>query len=91
VIAGLRIEDPYPIQPVALCVEILSAEDRRSTAFAAGAGTVGVFLFVLEPVIRGAETAAHSGLGRWAQAQLSGRAFMLAAQVPGPVPSQRCV
>ena len=34
VIADARIEDPYPTQPVALCVEILSPDDRLSSAFA---------------------------------------------------------
>jgi len=34
VIADLRIEDPYPTQPVTLCAEILSPEDRLSAAFA---------------------------------------------------------
>jgi|SRR5450432_1389286 Uma2 family endonuclease len=34
VIADIRIEDPYPTAAVALCVEILSPEDRLSTVFA---------------------------------------------------------
>ena len=33
VIADPVIEDPYPTKPVLLCVEILSPEDRLSTAF----------------------------------------------------------
>jgi Uma2 family endonuclease len=34
VLADAKIEDPYPTRPVALCVEILSPEDRISAAFA---------------------------------------------------------
>jgi Uma2 family endonuclease len=34
VIADYRIQDPYPTEPVALCVGILSPEDRLSAAFA---------------------------------------------------------
>lgn len=34
VIADSFIEDPYPTRPVSLCVEILSPEDRLSSAFA---------------------------------------------------------
>ena len=34
VIADNQIEDPYPMQPVTLTVEILSPEDRLSAAFA---------------------------------------------------------
>ena len=34
VIADSVIEDPYPTRPVSLCVEVLSPEDRLSSAFA---------------------------------------------------------
>lgn len=34
VLADTQIEDPYPTRPVALCVEILSAEEGLSAAFA---------------------------------------------------------
>lgn len=34
VIADARIAEPYPTEPVSLCVEILSPEDRLSAAFA---------------------------------------------------------
>jgi Uma2 family endonuclease len=34
VIAAPNIQDPYPTEPVTLCVEILSPGDRLSTAFA---------------------------------------------------------
>ena len=34
VIAAPSIQDPYPTEPVTLCVEILSPEDRLSAAFA---------------------------------------------------------
>lgn len=34
VIADSRIQDPYPTEPVILCVEILSPDDRLSSAFA---------------------------------------------------------
>ena len=34
VIAAPSIQDPYPTEPVLLCVEILSPEDRLSAAFA---------------------------------------------------------
>jgi Uma2 family endonuclease len=34
VIAAPRIQDPYPTEPVTLCVEILSPDDRLSAAFA---------------------------------------------------------
>jgi Uma2 family endonuclease len=34
VIAGEKIELPYPIKPMALCVEILAPEDRLSAMFA---------------------------------------------------------
>ena len=34
VIAALSIQDPYPTEPVLLCVEILSPDDRLSAAFA---------------------------------------------------------
>ncbi|HMF76349.1 MAG TPA: Uma2 family endonuclease [Bryobacteraceae bacterium] len=34
VIADVRIEDPYPVKPVALCVDVLSPKDLLSSAFA---------------------------------------------------------
>ena len=34
VVAARRLQEPYPTEPVELCIEILSPEDRLSAAFA---------------------------------------------------------
>ena len=52
-IAAIQIEDPYPTQPVLLCAEILSPDDRLSAAFAKCEAyhTWGVpFCWIVDPV-----------------------------------------